>query len=373
MRWVSVWGSSMSVTDPRPEGYAKDTTLRYPIHMPFDGNALRFTLNNVTGFHDAVITRATVQLNGRIYPVTCGGKREIPVKVGEKAVIDPLEITVSAGDMPVICLYLGDCTPMHASVGFSGPLSGSAKYFWGDQTDVLVPDINKGAAIARCWYLTDVCVMTADENRTVICFGDSITTQAWPDYAQLRAEASGFKRTAFIRRAIGGCRVLRKHDCIQHAYCGRSGLERFREDIETEGADTVVILMGVNDIQQPVGEEINPFRPMSDLPTANELIEGLKTLIAQAREKGLKVYMGTITPFFGWSTFAPFREVLRQQVNEFIRTTDLIDGCVDFDAAIRDENEANGCRAGMMTADNLHPANPGHKAMADVLPEEIFL
>ena len=166
--------------------------------------------------------------------------------------------------------------------------------------------------------------------------------------------------------------MLRAYDCVQYANYGRASLERFLPDIEVDGADTVVILQGVNDIIHPVGADINPFRPMSDLPTADELIDGLKTLIAQARSKGLKVYVGTITPFFGWSTYKPFREELRQAVNAFIRTTDLIDGCVDFDAAVRDKTMPNGCAAGMMTAYNLHPADPGHKAMAYALPEEIF-
>ncbi len=370
-KWVGVWGNSMSVTDPRPEGYAKNITLRYKIHMPFDGSALSLGLSNETGTEDAIVTRATILLNGTVYPVECNGRREIALPVGKKVYVSA-EMPVHAGDEPIVCLYFGDFTSMRASVGFSGPLSGSNMYFHGDQTETFTPDAKLGAAIGRSWYLSDVSVLTDASNRAVVCYGDSITTQAWPDFAQLRAEEQGFNHTSFVRRAIGGSRVLRAYDCVQYANYGRASLERFLPDIEVDGADTVVILQGVNDIIHPVGTDINPFRPMSDLPTADELIDGLQTLIAQARGKGLKVYVGTITPFFGWSTYKPFREELRQAVNAFIRTTDLIDGCVDFDAAVRDETTPNGCAAGMMTADNLHPADPGHKAMAYALPEEIF-
>ena len=370
-KWVGVWGNSMSVTDPRPEGYAKNITLRYKIHMPFDGSALSLGLSNETGTEDAIVTRATILLNGTVYPVECNGRREIALPVGKKVYVSA-EMPVHAGDEPIVCLYFGDFTSMRASVGFSGPLSGSNMYFHGDQTETFTPDAKLGAAIGRSWYLSDVSVLTDASNRAVVCYGDSITTQAWPDFAQLRAEEQGFNHTSFVRRAIGGSRVLRAYDCVQYANYGRASLERFLPDIEVDGADTVVILQGVNDIIHPVGADINPFRPMSDLPTADELIDGLKTLIAQARNKGLKVYVGTITPFFGWSTYKPFREELRQAVNAFIRTTDLIDGCVDFDAAVRDKTMPNGCAAGMMTADNLHPADPGHKAMAYALPEEIF-
>ena len=44
--WVSVWGNAVSVAENRPERYAKDITLRYPIHIPFSGHALRLTFDN---------------------------------------------------------------------------------------------------------------------------------------------------------------------------------------------------------------------------------------------------------------------------------------------------------------------------------------
>jgi uncharacterized protein len=58
--------------------------------------------------------------------------------------------------------------------------------------------------------------------------------------------------------------------------------------------------------------------------------------IAQARSFGYKVYVGTLLPMGGWRTDAPFRQEMRHAYNEFIRTTDLIDGCIDFDKALRD-------------------------------------
>ena len=33
--WVSVWGNAVSVAENRPERYAKDITIRYPVHIPF--------------------------------------------------------------------------------------------------------------------------------------------------------------------------------------------------------------------------------------------------------------------------------------------------------------------------------------------------
>ena len=43
--WVSVWGNAVSVAENRPERYAKDITIRYPIHIPFSGEAIRLTFD----------------------------------------------------------------------------------------------------------------------------------------------------------------------------------------------------------------------------------------------------------------------------------------------------------------------------------------
>ena len=39
--WVSVWGNAVSVAENRPERYAKDITIRYPIQLPFAGWSVR--------------------------------------------------------------------------------------------------------------------------------------------------------------------------------------------------------------------------------------------------------------------------------------------------------------------------------------------
>ena len=48
-RWVSVWGNAVSVAENRPERYAKDITIRYPIHVPFSGWGVRLTFDNYCG------------------------------------------------------------------------------------------------------------------------------------------------------------------------------------------------------------------------------------------------------------------------------------------------------------------------------------
>ena len=140
----------------------------------------------------------------------------------------------------------------------------------------------------------------------------------------------------------------------------------------TDGADTVIIQQGINDIIHPVGENVNVFRPMSELPTVEELIEGLKMYISQARSFGYNVYVGTLLPMGGWRTDAPFRQEMRHAYNEFIRTTDLIDGCIDFDAALRDPANPNYFLPQYDSGDHLHPSKAGYERMAKEIPARLL-
>ena len=215
-------------------------------------------------------------------------------------------------------------------------------------------------------------MLTDAGNRTIVCYGDSITAQDWPDCLSMRCFLEGYGKTAVIRRAASGTRILRQYDCLTYESYGLRGENRFEHEVPTDGADTVIIQQGINDIIHPVGEQVNVFRPMSDLPTVEELIEGLKTYIAQARSYGYKVYVGTLLPMGGWRTDAPFRQEMRHAYNNFIRTTDLIDGCIDFDRALEDPDKPNWFKPEYDSGDHLHPSKAGYERMAAEIPAGIL-
>lgn len=138
------------------------------------------------------------------------------------------------------------------------------------------------------------------------------------------------------------------------------------------GADTIIIQHGINDIIHPVGIDVNPFRPWSDLPTVDEMIDGIRMYIVKAREYGLKVYVGTLLPIYGWRTYEKFRDDLRNEFNSWIRTTDEIDGCIDFDKAVRAVEHPEAFAEGFDSGDHLHPSELAYKAMANAVPEVIL-
>ena len=370
-KWVSVWGNAVSVAENRPERYAKDITIRYPIHIPFTGEAVRLTFDNYCGTEPITLSKVTVLYGGKAYPVLFGNERAVTIGAGENAVSDPLAIHLIEDEVIQVSFYLADFTLMRSVVYTCGPLS-EGVYANGDATETVHLDRDTSRTTHLFYFLSNVAVLTDGKKRTIVCYGDSITAQDWPDHLALRCFTEGYRNTAIIRRATSGSRILRQYSCLTYESYGLMGSNRFHHEVPTDGADTVIIQQGINDIIHPVGESVNVFRPMSDLPTVEELIQGLKTYIAQARSYGYRVYVGTLLPMGGWRTDAPFRQVMRHAYNEFIRTTDLIDGCIDFDMALRDPARPDWFLPEFDSGDHLHPSAAGYQRMAMEIPEELL-
>ena len=370
-KWVSFWGDAVSVAENRPERYAKDITLRYPLYVPFAGEALRLTFDNYCGTEDVVISKVNVWYDGAIYPIYYKGERKMTIPAGERIVTDPLEFSFDGRDHIDVSFYLGEFTLMRSVVYTNGPLS-EGTFANGDQTEVEVIDKMTSRKTQLFYFLSNASILTEKKNRAIVCYGDSITAQDWPDYLTMRCSNEGFENTAIIRRATSGSRILRQYDCIMYESYGLSGENRFHHEVPTDGADAVIILQGINDIIHPVGELNNVFRPMSDLPTVEELIDGLKGYIEKARSYGYKVYVGTLLPMGGWRTDAPFRQEMRHAYNDFIRTTNLIDGYIDFDKALEDPDRPDHFLPEYDSGDHLHPSKKGYERMAAEVPVELL-
>lgn len=367
-RYVSTWGNAISIADRKPENYAKDLTLRYPICPMFDADKLRLTLDNFCGTEPVTITKVYVNKT----PVTFeNGSRSVMIPAGESRVSDEVVFDVKRGEDFHISIYLGDFTQMRSAVLITGPLS-KGTYTVGDYAESETLPIDLTRKTNWFYFLSDVALHTSDKNRAVICYGDSITSQAWPDYLSLRLFHDKIEHTAIVRKAASGTRILRQYENITYDSYGLKGEIRFPHEVRVSGADTIIIQHGINDIIHPVGVEVNPFRPWSDLPTADELIGGLRNYISWAHSYGLKVYMGTLLPIYGWRTYEPFRNDIRNAVNEWIRTSNEAEGFIDFDKALRDSQNPAAFAGGYDSGDHLHPSLQAYERMAMEVPEDIL-
>ena len=378
-KWVTAWGNAISITERRPENYAKNIPLRYPVKMMLNGDKLRITLDNFCGTEPVTLTCANIARScgdnfidtETLCELTFSGSRSVTIPAGESVTSDAVDFPVNKGDDIAVSLYFADFTEMRSGVIITGPLS-KGFFAVGNQSEQssLSPDTSKKTS---CFYfLSGIDVHTAESSRTLICYGDSITAQAWPDFLILRTLETGDGTTAVIRKAASGTRILRQYDNITYDSYGLRGSVRFPREALVSGADTVIIQHGINDIIHPVGTDINPFRPMSDLPTAQEMIDGLRMYIDTARKYGLNVYLGTLLPIEGWRTYADFREKLRCKVNDWIRLTGEADGVIDFDHALCDSLRKSAFAEGYDSGDHLHPSLSAYKRMAEEVPEKLI-
>lgn len=369
-KWVACWGNATSITDRKECVYAKDITLRYPIRVVFSGNKMRFRFSNLTGTEDITLTKAFVaKVNDDYQPVaiTFSGSQSITIAPGTEVNSDAINIDITAGDNIEVSMYFADYTQMNAGTLITGPLS-RGKYTYGNFADQRELPLDFTRNTNWFYFLNTIDILTEEKNHALVCYGDSITAQSWPDYLAIRAWEGGHHDISIIRRAVSGTRILRQYDCITYQAYGLKGATRFPIEMDVAGADTVLIQHGINDIIHPVGVEVNPFRPWSDMPTLDDLIRGTEDIyIAHARKLGLNVWCGTLLPIYGWRTYSEERDKLRCQFNEWLRTSPLFDRCIDFDLAVRDTQNPAAFAPGFDSGDHLHPSEAAYKAMADVV------
>ncbi len=368
-KWVACWGNATSITDRKECVYAKDITLRYPIRIVFSGSKLRFRFSNLTGTEPITISAA--KINHTV--ITFRTEESVIIEPGKEITSDEIPFQVTAGDTVDVSIYLAECTQMNAGTLITGPLS-KGKYAYGNFINDEQFPVDLSRNTNWFYFLNTIDILTEEKNHALVCYGDSITAQSWPDYLAIRAWDKGFRNVAVIRRAVSGTRILRQYDCITYQAYGLKGETRFPIELNVAGAGDVIIQHGINDIIHPVGSDVNIFRPWSDMPTVDELKQGMENLyIRHARELGLKVWSGTLLPIFGWRTYNAEREAMRCEFNEWLRTSTLFDGCIDFDKAVRNPEKTEAFNTGYDSGDHLHPSEKAYSTMADAVMEELLM
>ena len=191
----------------------------------------------------------------------------------------------------------------------------------------------------------------------VVALGDSITNASqtgtnknrrWTDTLASRLIGSN-RSVGVLNAGIGG-------NTLVAWGVGPNAQKRFERDVLSQsGVRYVIVMIGINDIKKNF--------------SADSLIAGYRSLITQARAKGLKIYGATLSPD-GRATNA--QETQRQAVNRWIRTSGEYDAVIDFDAVLRDPANARRLLPLYDSGDLLHPNNAGNDAMGNAINLSLF-
>lgn len=171
-----------------------------------------------------------------------------------------------------------------------------------------------------------------------------------------------------VNAGISGNRIL--HD-MPEAMFGPSALSRLDRDVlSVPNLRWVVIMEGINDIGHSTSAGLS-----EQAVTAEQIIGGLKQIVARVHGRNAKAYCATLTPYEG-TVFANYYtadgEKVRQTVNNWIRSEGGCDAVIDFDAAVRDPANPTKLRAEFDVGDHLHPNADGYRAMAESVDLGLF-
>jgi lysophospholipase L1-like esterase len=375
-QWVGTWATSPMLAagglSMRP--FAA-TTLREIAHISNGGEQIRVRFTNEFGTDSLTVSDAHVALSagggaikdGTDHAVTFGGAASVRIAPGAAIFSDPVALTAPALSDVAISFYLP-----------SQVMRAETYHGFADQDnylangDVAGETTLTGATIVTSWYFVDgIDVPAVDGSRAIVTLGDSITDGAlsthnanlrWPDVLAARLKQQhGLENVAVLNEGIGGNRVLNE-------MAGPSALSRLDRDVlAQDGVKYVIVLEGINDI----GRLAHLSAPEDDI-TALHLETALKQIADAAHEHGIKAFGATITPYGGAGYSSDKGEQIREDVNNWIRTSGTFDGVVDFDKITQDPANPTHFNAAYDSGDHLHPNDAGYKAMGEGIDLQLF-
>jgi lysophospholipase L1-like esterase len=361
-----------------------DQTVRNIVYTSVGGDSLRVQVSNTFGAAPLTVGAVGVGavldgaqlVPGTSRTLTFGGKTAVTIPAGAQALSDPLAMPVRPLEDLAVSLYLPDATGPATYHQIAGQTNYVAS---GDHSG----DVAGGAytTTSTSWFFVDgLDVSSSTADGTVVAVGDSITdgyeslagsNARWPNYLARRLDAQlGDRAPGVVDEGISGNRVLNDSSCY-----GVSAEARFgRDALDQPGVKAVIVLEGINDIGFAGEQDTGCYTPNDPSVTAAEIEAGYRQLAAMAHARGVRIYFGTLTPFAGSHTVyggyygTSSGETLREEVNNWIRTSGAFNGVINFSAAVQDPQDPLYLNPVYNSGDSLHPGDLGYEAMANAIP-----
>ena len=364
-KWVTTYAAppqkNVKFLPPLALPVLENQTVRNIVRISKGGDKFRIRVANTYGSQPLKLTAASVAvaLSGANVQtpvnVTFAGQAGVSIPVGSDVYSDAVSISVANDSDLAVSFYFAQSTgaPTIETDTYKNTYVAA-----GNQTSATTLS-NVSDVFNSGYFMRGVEVLAPKQTVNIAAIGDSITdgfgasvdgnsTYPMALSARLHQQVQG-KNFSVVNVGIGGNRLTEETFIF-----GQAALTRFDSDVLSHSGIThMVLLEGINDIGLPELAFLFPDDRVTPV-TAELLISGFTQMARKAQAHGIKVIVGTILPYKGSLYYTEQGNNIRKAVNEWIRTTDVIDGVVDFDELLKDPSDPEQINPAYDLGDFLH-------------------
>ena len=372
--WVGTWGTAPQLVENNnnpPSPGLGNNSLRQIVQVSIGGEKVRLKLTNefssgsteikavelayakTSGSSSEIDESSTVSL-------TFNGKAGVTMPAKGKAVSDAVNFKLDGRQNVAITIHYGQASSTNVS---GHPGSRTTSYLKaGNTTDF------SGATKTDHWYnILALEVEAPEQAGAVAILGNSITDgrgsttneqNRWADVLSRRLLANKpTSQVGVLNMGIGG-------NCVLAGGLGPTGSSRYQRDLfGQEGVKWIILFEAVNDLGGA----------QNGVQTAKRIIEVYKQIIREAHQKGIYVFGATITPFKGNNYYSADHEKGRSTINQWVRTTKMLDGVIDFDKAVRNPEDTIAMQSQFLFENDwLHLNAKGYETMGGCIDLNLF-
>ncbi len=372
--WVGTWGTAPQLVENNnnpPSPGLGNNSLRQIVQVSIGGERVRLKLTNEFSAGSTQIKAVELAVaktagssseidESTTVSLTFDGQAGVTMPAKGKAVSDPVDFKIGPRENVAITIHYGSAS----STSVSGhPGSRTTSYLKSGNTTNF-----SGATKTDHWYnILALEVEAPEEAGAVAILGNSITDgrgsttnqqNRWADVLSRRLlDNEPTSQVGVLNMGIGG-------NCVLGGGLGPTASSRYQRDLlGQEGVKWIILFEAVNDL----GGAGNGVQ------TAKRIIDVYKQIIRESHEKGIYVFGGTITPFKGNSYYSADHEKGRSTINQWIRTTKMLDGVIDFDEAVRNPLDPEAMQSEFLFENDwLHLNAQGYETMGGCVDLSLF-
>ncbi len=360
---VGTWANSIQ---PIGEEYMPpidlaNNTLRQVFRVSIGGNKASLNFSNQYG--DSPLTMKSVHLalssgKGSIKSetdkvLTFNGKESVTIEAGKTIYSDTIDFDVPQLSNIAVTIYFGSVPS-----SLSGHICSLSTSYIAEGNKVSSLNMASAATVDH-WYFISEMNLLKDETQgsyspIVVLGNDNVDgiglepnqNTRWTDFFAERLLSN--PDTSFrsvLNHGIGGRSLWSDIEPDQYERFQRVRSKRY-----------LILHFGDNEILSHTHLSYN------------EIVFHLSNTIKQYRNMSsvTRIYATTIPPMYGGAY-----DWWRYSANDWIRETSLLDGVIDFDAAVRDPNKPEAL-LDIYSDDGFHLNEKGHKKLADSIDLAIF-